>query len=75
MLTARIPKILGDDASVGFDIHGAIKDAGLFVDAAHRLNLEVPALAVARDAWSRSLDANQGKLDIAALISLAYNEA
>ncbi|MEP2028398.1 MAG: NAD-binding protein [Paracoccaceae bacterium] len=75
MMKARIPKMLGEDTIVGFNIHGAVKDSGVFVNTAHRLGLEAPTLSIARDIWNRSLEADRGESDVADLISLAYDEA
>lgn len=75
MLASRIPKILGQDASVGFNMHGAFKDATVFVETARGLGLESPVLAIAHQAWARGLETGQGDQDIAALITMAYEQA
>ena len=75
MMVARVPKILGDDESVGFDINGAVKDAEVFLDAAQGLDLDTPILSEARRMWTPSLNAGDGELDVAAIIAKAYADA
>ena len=75
MLAGRVPRILGQDKSVGFDIDGASKDADVFVSAAHDLGLDVPTLQIAQECWRAAQAGGQGPDDIAALISTAYEKA
>ena len=75
MLVGRVPRILGQDRSVGFDIDGASKDADVFVGAAHDLGLDVPTLEAAQMFWRAAQANGQGADDIAALISTAYEKA
>lgn len=75
MMVARVPKILGDDTSVGFDINGALKDAEVFLEAARGFGLDTPILSEARRMWEPSLSAGDGGLDVAAIIAKAYADA
>jgi len=75
MMVARVPKILGQDPVVGFNIEGAVKDAEVFLQVARGLGLEVPVLSETRRMWLPSLSAGNGELDMAAIISKAYEDA
>ncbi|MBS8271515.1 hypothetical protein DYI26_22840, partial [Halomonas litopenaei] len=47
MIADRIPKILGDDETVGFEIQAAHKDNGVFQRVVEAYGLSSPILALA----------------------------
>lgn len=53
MITDRIPKILGEDTTVGFEIQAAHKDNGVFQRVAEAYALTSPVLAMAGERQSR----------------------
>lgn len=75
MIAARIPKILGEDTEVGFDIASALKDVLVFQRVAQEFGIETPTLAAAeimeRDAVARGM----AELDVATMFSDAYENA
>lgn len=75
MLKDRLPRILGQDASVGFPIHGAAKDNAVFRRVAADLGVETPTLDAARQMIEQALAAGLAEADVAALIAMAYADA
>ena len=75
MFVGRVPRILGEDTSVGFRIEGAAKDADVFNQTAKSLGLDTPALDVAQQMFQQALEEGQGDEDVAAIISKAYAQA
>ncbi|MGI9389609.1 MAG: NAD(P)-dependent oxidoreductase [Boseongicola sp.] len=68
MFRSRIPKIIGDDAEVGFSLDGAQKDTAVFLSTARSCNVEVPALEAAAENVKAAVDAGHGQKDVAARI-------
>lgn len=73
MIADRIPKILGDDETVGFEIQAAHKDNGVFQRVAGAYGLSSPNLALAGERQKQALADGLGAKDPAALVAAAYN--
>jgi len=73
MITDRIPKILGEDETVGFEIQAAHKDNGVFQRVAQAYGLNSPVLALAGERQKQALADGLGEEDPAALVSAAYD--
>ncbi len=74
MLTARIPKILGQDTEVGFTISAAQKDNDVFQRVLQSFGLQSQVLADAGMRHAAAIDAGLGESDPAALVSTAYDQ-
>ena len=72
MAADRLPKILGEDNTVGFAMSAAAKDCDVFQRVVQSHGLESPALAVARQGWDEVLAAGLGDEDPARQVSWAY---
>jgi len=75
VLKDRMARILGQDASVGFPIHGVAKDNAVFRRVAADLGVETPTLDAARLMIEQALAAGLAEADVAALIAMAYADA
>lgn len=75
MMIARVPKIVGQDKTVGFDVNGVAKDSVVFLRAAEELGLDAPTLKLAQVRTAKGVAAGMGALDVAALITADYDEA
>ncbi|KQI71140.1 hypothetical protein AN191_14290 [Loktanella sp. 5RATIMAR09] len=73
MIADRIPKILGADETVGFEIQAAHKDNGVFQRVAEAYGLTSPILAEAGERQKQALAEGLGAKDPAALVTAAYN--
>ena len=73
MIADRIPKILGEDKTVGFEIQAAHKDNDVFQRVVAAYGLTSPMLAEAAKRQKAALDAGLGESDPAALVSAAYD--
>jgi 3-hydroxyisobutyrate dehydrogenase-like beta-hydroxyacid dehydrogenase len=73
MIADRIPKILGDDETVGFEIQAVHKDNGVFQRVAEAYGLASPNLAQAGERQKQALAEGLGTKDPAALVTAAYN--
>ena len=73
MIADRIPKILGEDKTVGFEIQAAHKDNDVFQRVVAAYGLTSPMLAEAAERQKAALDAGLGESDPAALVSAAYD--
>lgn len=73
MIADRIPKILGDDETVGFEIQAAHKDNGVFQRVVEAYGLSSPILALAGERQKQALADGLGAKDPAALVTAAYN--
>jgi 3-hydroxyisobutyrate dehydrogenase-like beta-hydroxyacid dehydrogenase len=73
MIKDRIPKILGEDTTVGFEIQAAHKDNGVFQRVAEAYGLTSPVLALAGERQKQALADGLGAKDPAALVAAAYN--
>ncbi|MEJ6394056.1 NAD(P)-dependent oxidoreductase [Gymnodinialimonas sp. 2305UL16-5] len=71
MVKARLPRLLGEDDSVGFSAAGALKDVSVFADMVRETGQGAPSLDAARHAWAQ-LDGDPEAQDVAALIRQAY---
>ncbi|SFS21921.1 NAD(P)-dependent oxidoreductase [Yoonia litorea] len=72
MAADRLPKILGEDKTVGFAMSAAAKDCDVFQRVVQSHGLESPALAVAKVGWDEVLAAGLGDEDPARQVSWAY---
>jgi 3-hydroxyisobutyrate dehydrogenase len=71
----RIPKMLGEDDTVGFPVSGLLKDHAVFRRVAADAGIDTPALAVAEPLFLDAIEAGLAEVDGAAILSRAYNEA
>lgn len=72
MLTARIPKVLGQDSGVGFTIDAARKDSEVFRRVLHAFGLQSAMLDAFQQRQTAAIAAGLGEMDVAALIAAAY---
>ncbi len=72
MLTARLPKVLGDDPEVGFTISAARKDNNVFRQVLEAAGLASDILTQAGERQRAAIDAGLGEADVATLIARAY---
>ena len=75
VLKDRLPRMLGQDMSVGFPIHGAAKDNGVFRRVAADIGVKTPTLDAARVMIDQAIAAGLAEADVAALIAMAYADA
>jgi 3-hydroxyisobutyrate dehydrogenase len=75
VLKDRLPRMLGQDMSVGFPIHGAAKDNGVFRRVAADMGVQTPTLDAARVMIEQAIAAGLAEADVAALIAMAYADA
>jgi 3-hydroxyisobutyrate dehydrogenase len=75
MVRDRIPKILGEDTSVGFTIAAGRKDNDVFQRVAEAYGLATPLMAFTGERQDAAIAAGMGELDPAALISAAFSKA
>jgi 3-hydroxyisobutyrate dehydrogenase-like beta-hydroxyacid dehydrogenase len=68
--TSRVPKVLGQDATVGYPISGVLKDQELFLRIAASVRAELPALSAARVNFARAAAEGHGDEDLARIIPL-----
>ena len=68
MFKSRIPMIAGTDATVGFSIDGAVKDAGVFLEAAKKAGITLPAMTSISDRFRMALEAGLGERDVATVV-------
>lgn len=73
MIADRIPKILGQDKSVGFTISAGYKDNNVFQSVVQAYGLTSPMLALSGERQKMALAEGMGEDDPAALISAAYH--
>ena len=73
MIADRIPKILGQDNSVGFTISAGYKDNNVFQSVVQAYGLTSPMLALSGERQKMALAEGMGEDDPAALISAAYH--
>ena len=70
----RMPKILGQDTTVGFPVSGMHKDNGVFRRVAEEAGVETPALAVAKQVLDTAIDAGLAEADGALIFTRAYHD-
>jgi 3-hydroxyisobutyrate dehydrogenase len=75
MIRDRMPRILGEDTSVGFPISGIYKDNEVFRRVVESHGLTAPVLQIAEDAQREAIGNGMGELDPAALIAASYHDA
>lgn len=75
MVRDRIPKIIGQDDTVGFPLTAILKDNGVFHDVLAAYDLASPLLELARTTQTQAIAKGLGDHDPAALISDAYRDA
>ncbi len=73
MIADRIPKIIGQDTTVGFTISAAHKDNDVFQRVVQAYGLASPVLAEAAERQKVALAEGRGEEDPAALVSAAYH--
>ena len=74
MVIDRMPKILGEDKTVGFTIAAAHKDNDVFQRVVQSFELESPILITCGERQQTAIDAGLGEDDPAALVSFAYQQ-
>lgn len=74
-VTARIPKILGEDTEAGFTVSGILKDNEVFQRIAAEFDVAVPTLEAALAMQHHGIEHGLADADPAALISHAYHSA
>ncbi|MEM8537571.1 MAG: NAD(P)-dependent oxidoreductase [Pseudomonadota bacterium] len=72
MVADRIPRILGEDTSVGFAIEAILKDTDVFKRVAAAYGLDAPTLDLFAQRVHAAVDAGLGEADPAAMITHAY---
>lgn len=72
MFRARLPRILGEDDSVGFSVADVAKDTDVFLRTAEALGVDAPSLKLAQAMMAGGLAAGLGERDVAALIPAAW---
>jgi 3-hydroxyisobutyrate dehydrogenase-like beta-hydroxyacid dehydrogenase len=75
MITDRIPKILGEDAEVGFTVAGILKDVQIFQRVARDHGVETPTLAAAEAMERAAVAEGLEDADPAHMIAHAYHSA
>jgi 3-hydroxyisobutyrate dehydrogenase len=70
----RIPKMLGEDDTVGFPVSGLLKDYAVFRRVADEAGVETPALAAAEPLFLDAIEAGLAEADGAAILSRAYRD-
>ena len=68
MLRNRLPKVRGEDTTVGFSINGAIEDAKLFIRAANAAGVELTTMRAMEESFKAARDAGFGDADVVAAI-------
>ncbi len=71
---ARIPKMRGQDPTVGFPVAGVVKDQTLFLETARAAGVTLPALEAARENFIRTAEAGHAEADLAAVIPVRISE-
>jgi len=70
----RIPKMLGEDDTVGFPVSGLLKDHAVFRRVAGEAGVETPALAAAEPLFLDAIEAGLAEVDGAAILARAYRD-
>ena len=68
MLKDRIPKIRGEDDSVGFALNGAVVDSALFVETAKAAGVDLKLVPEMQKSYQAAVDAGFGDQDVAVAI-------
>jgi 3-hydroxyisobutyrate dehydrogenase len=71
----RMPKMLGQDDTVGFPVSGLLKDHAVFRRVAADAGIDTPALAAAEPLFLDAIETGLAEVDGAAILSRAYNDA
>jgi 3-hydroxyisobutyrate dehydrogenase-like beta-hydroxyacid dehydrogenase len=72
MVRDRMPKILGEDPTVGFTMNGIRKDNDVFLRVLESYGLSAPVLELAGKAQRAAIAEGMGEQDPATLIAAAY---
>lgn len=72
VLQDRLPRMLGEDASVGFPIRGAAKDNAVFRQVAAEAGVATPTLEAAAALIETAIASGLAEADVAALVAMAY---
>ncbi|PWK59511.1 NAD(P)-dependent oxidoreductase [Roseicyclus mahoneyensis] len=75
MVRDRVPRILGQDTSVGFPVRGVAKDNAVFRRVAAEAGVATPTLDAFADILADVIEAGLSDADIAAVMSRAYHDA
>ena len=67
MVKSRLPAMLGQDATVGFSVDGALKDAAVFLGEGATHGLDLPAMAQMARLFELAREAGLGDRDVAAV--------
>lgn len=73
MITDRIPKILGEDQTVGFPLDAILKDSDVFQRVAQSYGLTTPTVDLFVEKAKAGVAEGMGQKDPAALVTRAYN--
>ncbi len=68
MFRARIPKITGDDETIGFAIRTALTNTELFLETAESFDVALPEIEHARGRLQNAIKAELGEQDPAAMV-------
>lgn len=74
-IQARMPRVLGEDDSVGFPVRGTIKDVDVFRGAARELGVDTPVLARAAEVMELAEAEGLGDRDLAVMVRAAWDRA
>ena len=72
MIRDRIPRILGEDPSVGFPMSAVLKDHGVFEEVVRSFGLQAPMLSLAGAAQRAAVAEGLGDADPAQVIAVSY---
>ncbi|MBF9034174.1 NAD-binding protein [Rhodobacterales bacterium HKCCE2091] len=72
MLSTRLPKILGEDETVGFPVAAALDDCDIFRAAASEAGADTTVLDAARRRMAAAVEAGLGERDLAVLVPHAW---
>lgn len=75
MVTDRIPKILGEDKTVGFAMSAVAKDNEVFRNVLQSFGLDASIMDIAKLQQNEVIGAGLGDADPAIMIPFAYNKA
>jgi 3-hydroxyisobutyrate dehydrogenase-like beta-hydroxyacid dehydrogenase len=73
MLADRLPKILGEDDTVGFAVSATQKDNDVFQRVVAAYGLDAPTITLFGNTVTQATDAGLAESDPAALVAWAYN--
>jgi 3-hydroxyisobutyrate dehydrogenase-like beta-hydroxyacid dehydrogenase len=69
-MRSRLPVVLGETEAVGFPVSGVLKDMGVVLDLASRLNVETPAIRASQVSFLQALELGFGEADLGTVVRL-----